>query len=159
MMLATCRFIHVPELRLGVVLEQLDHGVRPVGDVVERLLVADDGEPRDQLVELVLRERTARIGPGGELAGIRLVLADHGELGDDADVPGAAGKLVKQLVHADVTFRCQRRDRLREVLGVVILHGRTLLRRHRRSRASGCGDAYGSEKKSISSWLTRSASS
>lgn len=55
------------------------------------------------------------------------MLAGHGELVDEVPVPDAAGEPVQQLVHADVTFRCQPRDGLREVLRVVILHGRTII--------------------------------
>src|SRR5581483_8920167 len=72
---------------------------------------------------LLLRERTARVGPGDEPAGIRFLFADQGELEDGTPVADAAAELIQQFVHPGVTLRRQRRDRLREVLGVVITHG------------------------------------
>jgi hypothetical protein len=65
-------------------------------------------------------------GPTASLPESASCFADYGDLVDQAPVPNATGEPIQQLVHADVTFRCQRRDRLRDVLGVVILHRRKL---------------------------------
>ena len=73
----------------GLVLDQREHGVRPVGDVVERLLIADGREARRQAVELVPGERPQGTGAGGRVrpAEIRLDLPGLGEADEVIAVP------------------------------------------------------------------------
>ena len=52
----------------GLVLDQREDSVRPVGDVIERLLIANRQESRGQRVELALGQRAQQSGVGGSFA-------------------------------------------------------------------------------------------
>ena len=56
----------------ALVLEERDDGIRPVPDVVERLLVADPLEADDEDVQLPQAEPVARLGTGAD-AGVACV--------------------------------------------------------------------------------------
>ena len=102
----------------GLVLEQLQHGVRPIRDVVERLSVANRHEARHQGVELLPGQRfRRRLG----LRRVHLGAPVAGETNEPlASGAGRLGELVEQLVDAGATLRRQGRKRLRQVFAVVI---------------------------------------
>jgi hypothetical protein len=89
---------------VDLVLEQRDDGVRPVADVVRRLLVADRDEPAGQGLELVVAQPVDGVGRvvGDGSARVGLDLARPGE----RDEPRVGGeclrKLLEELVDAAV---------------------------------------------------------
>jgi hypothetical protein len=106
-----------PLVDAGLVLEQRQHGVRPVRDVVEPLAVANSHEADSQGVELLRREL---VGRRRLLSRVRLRPSDGREADEALASAGRVGKLVEQLVDARAALRCQCRDRLRQILAVVI---------------------------------------
>jgi hypothetical protein len=109
---------------VDLVLEQGDDGVRPVADVIGRLLVPDRHEPRRERLELVVREAVDGVGCAGrEGAVVGLVFARLRE----RDEPWVAGEgpreLLEKLVDSAVPFGRQRRDRTLQVLAVMIGQG------------------------------------
>src|SRR6188768_4126467 len=90
---------------VALVLEQGDDGVRPVGDVVARLGVADRLEAHQQRVELLVAEPVR--GFGGDRHALRLRFARLGEADEPLAAPGDLRELLEQLVDAPVALRLQ----------------------------------------------------
>jgi len=107
----------------GFVLEQRQNSVRPVRHVVELLLVANRHEACSQSVELL---PVQVVGRGRvRLPGVRLYPPDAGKADESFAATGRPRELVEQLVNARAALGCQRCDRLRQVLAVVISRRRS----------------------------------
>ena len=112
--------------RSGFVREKRRDGVRPVGDVVERLLVADRPEAGDQDVELRPGERASDVGIVGDLddARVDFGLASRREPSDRLVTADERGELLEELVDPLATLGRERGDRPGEILGMMVGHRR-----------------------------------
>ena len=106
----------------GFVLEQRDDGVRPVCNVVERLLIADRSEAGGQDTELLRRERASGVvlGEGIGPAEVGFGLSGPGEPGDRLVVTDDLGELFHELVHPLASLGGEADDGAGQVLGVVV---------------------------------------
>ncbi len=117
---------------VDLVLEERDHGIGPVADVVGRLLVADRDEPGRELLELVVREPVDRIGGlGGKRALVGLLLPRLRERDEPRVAGNSLDQLLEQLIDPPVAFGREGRDGTLQVLAVVIGQGRRWSRRRR----------------------------
>jgi hypothetical protein len=105
-----------------LVLEERNDGVRPVSDVVERLLVADPPEADDEDVQLLRAERVAGLGIRADsgVARVRLGLTNAREAQHRLVVAARLVELIEELVDALPALRRQRLRRGLEVFAVVI---------------------------------------
>jgi hypothetical protein len=110
---------------VDLVLQQGDDGVRPVADVIGRLLVPDRHEPRRERLELVVREQIDGVGcAGGKGAVVGLVFARLRERDEPRVAGEGRGELLEKLVDSAVPLGRQRRDRTLQVLAVMVGQGR-----------------------------------
>ena len=121
---------------MALVLEQRDDGVRPVGDVVARLRVADRLEAHQQRVELLVAELVG--GFGGDRRALGLRLARLGEADQPLASSGGLRELLEQLVDAPVALRLQGRDGAGEVRAVMVRSGHRFSSPAPESPRSGC---------------------
>ena len=106
----------------GLVFEQRHDGVRPIGDIVERLLIADRPEAGCQTVQLLFGQHSSGVRCRGvaEAAHVRLRLSDPGEPDDPLVVTDDVGELFQELVDPFAPRWRQRGDRSRQILAVMI---------------------------------------
>jgi len=110
---------------VDLVLEQGDDGVRPVADVVGRLLVPDGHEPGSQSLELVVGEPVDGIGGAGrDGAVVSLLLARLGERDEPRVAGEGLGELLEELVDPAMPIGRQRGDCTLQVLAVMVGQGR-----------------------------------
>ena len=106
----------------GFVLQQRDDGVRPVGDVVQGLLIANRPEPGEQDVQFSAGERASRTSLFADIRRpeIGFGLSCRGEEHDSLVVPGRLAELFQELVDPSMPLGRERGDRLCQVRGVVV---------------------------------------
>jgi hypothetical protein len=97
-------------------------GVRPVGNIVERLLIADRPEARRQDAQFLRGQRASGVALGRRFrpAEIGFGLSCSGEPGDRLVVPDGLGELLHELVDPLASLGGERGDGSRQVLGVVV---------------------------------------
>ena len=107
---------------MGFVLEERDDGIRPVRDVVQRLLISDRPEAGYQDVQLLRTQCAFRDVAclGLHPARVGFGLSSCRETRDRLVVPDDRGELVQQFVHALVPCGREGSERLGQIVGVMV---------------------------------------